>query len=91
VFFWKNNLIVSAVVLASIILLLYFKNHKKEYVLVLIGFLSGVIIEFIATNIDFETYANPTLYGVPLFMPLIWAYVFQVSWRIGNEIIGCPK
>ena len=72
------------VILFIIIILIAFKikYQKKEVVVFLLGLIAMTMIELIFISTGIETFAHNKLFGIPLWLPLIWGYGFVVIKRI---------
>lgn len=86
-FFWPKNILLSILFGLVILGLLSKKYNQRELMLVLIGLVAGAAIELIAVRIGFESYHKPTFGGIPLWLPLMWAYASLIIWRVGKFII----
>ena len=85
--FWENALVVTLAFVAVTIVLLFIEYDRKAVYFFVIGLILGTIIEFIAVNvIRFEHYMKPTFFGIPLFMPFLWAFAFFIIWRIEKDL-----
>lgn|SRR3989338_5971335 len=71
-FLWKNNLaLTSAFAILSVILLL-FLTCKEEKFTYFIGFILGPIYDITLVPAGIWTYGNPTLFSVPIWLPLTY-------------------
>ena len=73
-----------------IILLINFKikYQKGELKLFFIGLIIGFFIEVVLGLIyRMQYWQDSTLFGVPIWLPLVWGYAFVFIRRIGDSII----
>lgn len=86
--FLRNEIIVT-IIFAVIILTLFLTRYKKKELLIFIfGFLTGLFIEIWGQLVGFfqwQTFNSILL--IPLWLPLSWGYSFVVIRRIGNILI----
>ena len=63
-----------------------------EWKLFLIGVIAGFIAEVGGDVIyQMQYWVQGSLFGVPLWLPLLWGYGFVFIRRIGNNILGDKK
>lgn len=86
---FTRNEIVFAFVIAILLLVNFkIKYSKNEWELFLIGCLAGFIIEVALGKIyRLQYWQQDSLFGVPLWLPLLWGYGFVFIRRIGNLIV----
>ncbi len=84
--FWKNNFLLTLIFIAAILVLLVPSRNVREAYLVAIGLTLGILIEAGAQLIGFESYSNPTFFGIPLWMPFMWSYAFIAIYRVGRAL-----
>lgn len=71
----------------TIALMFKVRYHPREGVLFAIGTLIGVIIEIGLRKFGYQQiWADPTLAGVPIWLPLSWGFGFVVFTRIGYNV-----
>ena len=75
-FFWNSSFIATVIFIA----LAYLKHKlfplQKEFILWLCIVIFGSMVEIFFVNVlGAWTYAKPDLFGIPLFMPFLWAFV----------------
>ncbi len=84
----RNEIIFTFAII--ILLLINFKAdyHKNEWGLFLIGCIFGLIIEVVLGGIyRLQYWQQGSLFGVPIWLPIVWGYGFVIIRRIGNLIV----
>lgn len=82
--FWKNNIILLAVYLIAISIILKIKYQRGDLSALFYGFIIGLIVETIGTSVShYQSFANPDFLGIPMWLPIVWAYGFMLMKRIG--------
>ena len=85
-YLWKNNLMLSLILLfISAIILTKFSN-KKEKILYFLGFVFLPIFDLTLVPRGVWTYGNPTIYGVPIWLPFSYGLGTVMIVKIGNSI-----
>lgn len=80
--FLMNNLILTSLMIITIIISLFVKYEKKEYILMIAGAVLMTLIEILFVNTGAEKFTNPLFFGIPVWLPIIWAYGLVVMKRI---------
>lgn len=78
------------VILLSFIYSYTFDEYeKREWLLAVVGFALGLIIEVGMGIYARQQYWSETFFlGVPIWLPFIWGYAFIIMRRVGNRILG---
>jgi|SRR3989344_3247295 len=83
--FWRNNLLLTGMYLILITLLLKLRYQLVDGTALIIGFFVGCIVEIIGTSVaGYQVFVNQSFLGIPLWLPLAWAYGFMAMKRIGR-------
>ncbi len=86
--FTRNELIFTLVIAVLLLVNFKIKYNKNEWGLFLIGCLVGFIIEVALGKIyRMQYWQQDSLFGVPVWLPLLWGYGFVFIRRIGNLIV----
>jgi hypothetical protein len=86
--FTQNEFIVAGWVVILTVFLFSLRYERKEWILFLIGLIAGIIAEVGGDMIaKMQYWNNGSLLGIPLWLPLLWAFGFIVIRRIGNMIV----
>ena len=91
--FWRQNLLLLAtycVITATIVFL--GKDKKTELLIFLYGVVAGFFIEIVGTQISgYQSFAQPDVWGIPLWLIVSWGYGFILMKRLGLIIAtGTP-
>jgi TctA family transporter len=64
------------------------KYYKKEWKVLLLGMILGFLFEM-AGNFVYKAqyWNNASLFGIPIWLPLMWGYGFIFIRRIGNILV----
>ena len=83
-----DELIFTGAIILILLINFKIKYCKNEWILFFLGLLIGFFIEVILGLIyRMQYWENPTLLGVPMWLPLVWGYAFVFIRRIGNIIV----
>lgn len=86
VLFWENTL-VSALAMFALVLTVFMFFHKKEdLVFYITGAVLGPTGEIICIFFGVWIYNNPLFLGIPLWLPLLWGFVFLMARRIRDVV-----
>lgn len=85
--FYTNNLTTTALLLMIFVLSWKFLDEKDKYVFV-VGAIIGPVIEIIAIYFGVWRYANPTLLGIPMWLPVLYGIASIFIERIARKLIS---
>src|SRR3989344_5441722 len=85
-YLWKNNVILSVSLAAVSIVVLAKFSGKEEKVLYFVCFVLGPIFDLTFVPRGVWSYANPTLFGVPVWLPFAYGLGTVMIVKIGNAI-----
>lgn len=85
-----NSEISSTIILLLCILIMFaVKYQKREWILVVVGTVLGIILEIGGDMIYKLQYWNTdSFFGIPLWLPLLWGFQFVLVYRIGSLIVN---
>jgi len=84
----RDELAITAIVLLAIIVLFNIRYAKGEFFLLLLGILSGVIIEIGGDTVyHLQYWSQGSFFGIPIWLPLLWGYGFVLIRRLGDLIV----
>lgn len=82
---WKYNIILLLVFIGILIAVFLIKYNKGEFIILLYGIGIGLLIEILGTYvIHYQSFANPDILGIPLWLPVAWGYAFVLMGRIAK-------
>ncbi len=85
--FIKNDYILSGIYLGIIIFSLLIKHEKKDIFFFVFGFVALTISEYLFVSTGVETFIRNSLFNImPLWLPILWGYVFIAMKRTINII-----
>ena len=85
-YFWKNNIVLTFLFLAISAVVLSKFTGKEEKVLYITCFILGPVFDLTLVPRGVWTYGNPTVYGVPLWLPFSYGIVTVMIVKIGRAI-----
>jgi hypothetical protein len=72
VYFWSNNLLITILAAAYASFLLLIWHEAEDLMCFFFVLFIGTASEIVAVNSGVYTYNNPTLLGIPIWLPLAW-------------------
>jgi len=85
-YLWENNIILTiSLILVSAFILIWFSS-REEKILYFACFILGPLFDLLLVPRGVWSYANPTFYGVPLWLPIAYGLGTVVIVKIGNSI-----
>lgn len=88
---WSRNEILTAIFLLVLFVgyFVFFGYHTREWVLVVVGGLFGFVIEILLGFVYREQFwTNTSIFDVPIWLPIVWAFGFVVIRRFGDALVG---
>ena len=73
--FWKNNILLTVLLSISLISILIFFHNKKDLIVIFVSGIGGAVGESILISFKIWNYANPTIFSIPIWLPLAWAHI----------------
>lgn len=88
-FLWRSNmLLLIAYLVATAVVIVSGKDRRTESMVFIYGMVVGFIIETVGTSVSgYQSFANPDMLGIPLWLVVTWGYGFVLMKRVGL-IIG---
>ena len=85
-YLWENNILLAiSLILVSAFILIWFSS-REEKILYFVCFVLGPMFDLLLVPRGVWSYANPTFYGVPLWLPIAYGLGTVVIVKIGNSI-----
>ena len=82
--FWRNSLLLALIYIAAIAVVLKIKYYSGDFFALIYGFLLGLFVEVIGTSLaGYQSFAKPDFLGIPIWLPVVWAYGLMAMKRIG--------
>lgn len=79
----KNDFILTAIYILIIAAALALNREKKDFIVLVVGFIAMTISEYFFILTGVETFTRISFLGVmPLWLPFLWAYGFVAIKRI---------
>lgn len=84
-FFWEHNILLTALFLAVTALVLMVRYEEGDIHAFILGTLVGLVVEIPGTTVSkYQSFARPTIYGIPIWLPFAWGYGLMMMKRIGT-------
>ena len=77
----QNDFLLLGIYIIIIIFSFLIKYHKREYIYFLFGLIGMFISEMIFIRTGVETFNRASFFGMPIWLPLLWAYAFVIIKR----------
>lgn len=85
----KNEILISVVLLLIILISFKFVYYKKEWRVFILGILVGFVLEVSGDLIyKLQFWESGLIFGKPIWLFLLWGFLFIQMRRMGNLIIG---
>lgn len=82
--FWRNSILLTLIYAAAIVVILRIRYYPGDISALLYGFLLGFLVEVIGTSFSgYQSFTNPDFLGIPIWLPIVWAYGLMAMKRIG--------
>ena len=90
VFLWfvQNEIIIF--IALSIVIGITFKisYQKNEFKWLIIGIIIGILLEIGGDYFyKLQIWTSGSFFGIPIWLPILWGYVFVIVRRIGNIVV----
>ncbi|MCK5107674.1 MAG: hypothetical protein KAQ83_03025 [Nanoarchaeota archaeon] len=86
--FTKNEYLIALSIILFITIILKVKYYKNEWIILLVGIVCGIIGEVGGDLIyKMQSWESGSFFGVPIWLPLFWGYIFLLTRRVGNLIV----
>lgn len=80
--FFYNDYVLTGIYILIIIISFIIKYEQKDYLFFIFGFIIMIISEYFFISTGVETFIRNSLFGLmPLWLPVLWAYVFVAMKR----------
>jgi hypothetical protein len=77
----KNDYLLAGIYLLIVIVTLILGYEKGDLTVLIFGLIAMTFFEFIFISTGIETFIRNSLFGMPLWLPLLWAYGFLLIKR----------
>ncbi len=86
--FWNKPVVIIFFLIAGILLQLLFWNKNTDLIIMILAAILGTLSEILCVKTGIWTYNAPNLFfGIPLWIPLVWAYLFNFFRRLSKWIL----
>lgn len=85
-YLWKNNIaLTTALILMSIFILLKWTSKEEKFIY-FVAFFLGPIVDLTLVPTAIWSYGNPTIFRVPLWLPLGYGIGAVIMIKLGKSI-----
>ena len=84
-YLWQNNIALTAIfiVISAFVLLKW--TNQEEKIVYFASFVLGPILDLILIPGGVWTWGNPSLFGIPLWLPLLYGVLTVTAIKIGKS------
>lgn len=86
-FFYNYNLLLTLFLILTWVVGLIFWHKKHDIFFYIIGAIIGPIGEIIAIYFGAWQYTNPTIFGIPIWLPFAWGLIVMLIKRIAETFV----
>ncbi len=83
---YKNNLLLTLTIIAGWVIAIKFWHGKHDIYLFVTAAFLGTVAEIVAVRFGAWQYSNPTLFSVPIWLPLLWGIAVVFINRVVNTL-----
>lgn len=83
-YLWWNNLALTITFLVISVFVLWKWTNREEKFVYFVGFLLGPIIDLTLVPTGVWSYGNPTIFRVPIWLPLTYGILTVTAIKIGK-------
>ena len=84
---YKNNVALTSAMIIGWLIAIKIWHKKEDIYLFVVAAVAGSIAEAVAIEFGAWHYTNPTLLGVPIWLPLLWGLAVVFIRRISDAIL----
>jgi hypothetical protein len=96
--FWRDKILLTLLYLLAIATVLKVKYYPGDFLALAYGLVLGLFVEVVGTTFaGYQKFANPDMLGIPIWLPISWAYGLMLMKRIGiiiyesrKKLCDCP-
>lgn len=88
---WSNNLLLTTVLVASLLVGMKVWYKKYDIHFFIIGAIVGPLAEIVCIYFGTWTYANPSILGIPIWLPIVWGLATIIIKRIAETFIKIKR
>ena len=85
--FYKNNLLLTGLLSVGVLIGMKFWHKKHDIYFFAIGAIIGPVGEIIAIYFGAWQYANPSLLGIPIWLPIVWGLAMILVKRLAEVFV----
>ena len=90
--FWMRNTVVFVFLLCAVVAVFLRKDARgRDAIPIIVGAVTGPTMEAIIIHFGGWTYSNPSFFGIPVWLPLLWGLSIFFLMRISIWVSGDMK
>ncbi|MBI5138884.1 MAG: hypothetical protein HZA95_03755 [Candidatus Vogelbacteria bacterium] len=82
----QNNFLVFIILLAAWVFGMIFWHKKNDIIFFLVGAVVGSLSEIFCIYYGAWLYTNPSLFGIPMWLPLGWGFALLITKRFAEVL-----
>lgn len=86
ILFYKNNLLLTGILFIAWMFAIKIWHDRKDVKIYVISAVFGPVGEIVAIYFGVWSYSNPTLLGIPIWLPFLWGMAGMLLYRISTII-----
>lgn len=90
-FLWQNNSVLFIVALIECFVVMNLWHEKYDVIYFIVAAALGPIGEIICIHYGTWSYTKPSLFGIPIWLPLVWGLAGILITRIARTIVRAFK
>lgn len=90
-FLWESPFVLAALVVAMFIICDRLWHAPNDYALYALGAFLGTVTEIILISRGAWSYAQPTAFGVPIWLPFTWGFAIVLIVKLAEAVAGPRK
>jgi len=85
--FYKNNILLTSILIIGWLVSLKFWHERTDLYTFFAGaIIVGVVGEILVVNFGAWQYSNPTLFGIPSWLPISWGLLFVLVRKFSRKL-----
>lgn len=86
--FFRNELLIFLVLLLFLVVSLFLHYERNEWLLIVLGLALGSLMELGGDSVyKLQYWVEGSFFGIPVWLPLMWGYLFLLIRRLGNLVV----
>ncbi|MBS3051354.1 MAG: DUF2878 family protein [Candidatus Aenigmarchaeota archaeon] len=87
ILFYKNNILLTGILFISWMFAIKIWHGKKDVQVYIVSAVFGPVGEMAAIYFGVWSYSNPTVLGIPMWLPFLWGMAGMLLYRISTIFV----